>query len=158
MWNTCFIQQHFTCEILNYAISHVNYVFPMWKPLSFICEMKVSLVKTFQFHILFTHEMTWNFRKGGMMMVSMEVEIPLIQLFVLNLTHILGFQDVSCLRIATATLSKNICYFAVKTTGSLGKRKCCKFTQWKQIYSEKILKRECIGVVNQVKIRKFFRK
>ena len=47
-------------ELLNQVISHVKYVFHMWKRSDFIYEMKISYEKLFQFHMLFTCEMTYE--------------------------------------------------------------------------------------------------
>ena len=58
MWNKCLIHKDFKCKILKQFISRMNWVFHMWIGSRFVCEMKISYVKMFQFHMFFTCEIT----------------------------------------------------------------------------------------------------
>lgn len=56
-------RQYFGYGILSNAICLLNWVFHGRKRSVFIFEMKTLYVKIFQFHMLFTYEMSWKFRK-----------------------------------------------------------------------------------------------
>ena len=68
MLNTCLVHQNLTCEIFNQFISrYLDISFA--KMFHFISDMRILLVKMYQFHIFFTYEIfvreqfnfTWKF-------------------------------------------------------------------------------------------------